>query len=415
MLFRSVTNGKVTSIIYSRNIRDIETLDYVDLSYGSEANPIIIRNAADFAKATGKATTTEISSYKEYYTDTEVSGRYRIVNNIEMTDIAQDAEDSGAIKLTTVKKVFRGLLDGNGFTISNISLGNSETTSDFGLFARLSGAVIMNLDLTVESVHNAQANIVGVLAGTAVNSRIISIKLSPANSSSGGESTAVQGHNIVGGVVGMLFGESLLSDISVSSVDVSSEGFTENKTIGTNKKYIDGDGEAIKSLRELVRDLDNGLSLSENVSNLSYAGAIAGFIDSYSSIDEGFVVYSTTKQVSEYDVVTVRVTDSANIYAEVAGGLFGYVGKSTLIYDATLSVNQNEALTTTGAAPSYIISKNLFAGGLVGENYGGLFAVSAKYADELQNLIEVGDNSDTVSENVYYKQNAGVERGQMSI
>lgn len=411
----AVTNGKVTSIIYSRNIRDIETLDYVDLSYGSEANPIIIRNAADFAKATGKATTTEISSYKEYYTDTEVSGRYRIVNNIEMTDIAQDAEDSGAIKLTTVKKVFRGLLDGNGFTISNISLGNSETTSDFGLFARLSGAVIMNLDLTVESVHNAQANIVGVLAGTAVNSRIISIKLSPANSSSGGESTAVQGHNIVGGVVGMLFGESLLSDISVSSVDVSSEGFTENKTIGTNKKYIDGDGEAIKSLRELVRDLDNGLSLSENVSNLSYAGAIAGFIDSYSSIDEGFVVYSTTKQVSEYDVVTVRVTDSANIYAEVAGGLFGYVGKSTLIYDATLSVNQNEALTTTGAAPSYIISKNLFAGGLVGENYGGLFAVSAKYADELQNLIEVGDNSDTVSENVYYKQNAGVERGQMSI
>ena len=411
----AVTNGKVTSIIYSRNIRDIETLDYVDLSYGSEANPIIIRNAADFAKATGKATTTEISSYKEYYTDTEVSGRYRIVNNIEMTDIAQDAEDSGAIKLTTVKKVFRGLLDGNGFTISNISLGNSETTSDFGLFARLSGAVIMNLDLTVESVHNAQANIVGVLAGTAVNSRIISIKLSPANSSSGGESTAVQGHNIVGGVVGMLFGESLLSDISVSSVDVSSEGFTENKTIGTNKKYIDGDGEAIKSLRELVRDLDNGLSLSENVSNLSYAGAIAGFIDSYSSIDEGFVVYSTTKQVSEYDVVTVRVTDSANIYAEVAGGLFGYVGKSTLIYDATLSVNQNETLTTTGAAPSYIISKNLFAGGLVGENYGGLFAVSAKYADELQNLIEVGDNSDTVSENVYYKQNAGVERGQMSI
>lgn len=405
----ATTNGRVTSIFYSRSIRDIDTLSYIDLSYGSAANPIILRNAADFAKATGKATSTEISSYKEYYNDREVTGRYRIVNNIEMTDIAQDAEDDGAVKLTTAKKTFRGLLDGNGFTISNISLGSSELVENFGLFARLDNAVIMNLDLTVESVHNTQANIVGVLAGTAVDSRILAIKLSPAGTSNEGESTAVQGHNVVGGVVGMMFGESYLSDISVSNVDVSSEGYTEGKTIDANKQYIEGkDDDTIKSLRYLVELLDNGIDLKSNVERLSYAGAIAGFIDIYSSSDEGFVSFSNNLEVGDYDVVTVRVSDSVNIYAEVAGGVFGYVGKSTLIYDASISINQNTALSTQGASPSYIISKNLFAGGLVGENYGGLFAVSASYEANLQKQIEESENS-------YYTSVGDVERGQMSI
>ncbi len=405
----ATTNGKVVSIFYSRSIRDVDTLSYVDLSYGSAANPIILRNAIDFAKATGKATSTEVSSYKEYYTDTEVSGRYRIVNNIEMTDIAQDAEDEGSVKLTTAKKTFRGLLDGNGFTISNISLGSSELVENFGLFARLDNAVIMNLDLTVESVHNTQANIVGVLAGTAVDSRILAIKLSPAGTSNEGQSTAVQGHNVVGGVVGMMFGESYLSDINVSNVDVSSEGFTEGKKIDANKLYIEGnEDETIKSLRNLVELLDNGIGLKSNVEKLSYAGAIAGFVDTYSNKDEGFVSFSNTLEVGDYDIVTVKVSNSVNIYAEVSGGIFGYVGKSTLIYDASISINQNTALSTQGASPSYIISKNLFAGGLIGENYGGLFAVSATYEDKLQKQIEEGENS-------YYSNPGDSERGQMSI
>lgn len=402
----ATTTGNVTSIFYSRNIRNADTLEYVDLSYGGENNPIIIRNAEDFAKATGNATLTgsEISAYKEYYTDTEVTGRYRLVNNIQMTEIAQDAEDEGTIKLTTSKKVFRGLLDGNGFTISDISLGSSESVENYGLFARLQNAVIMNLDLTVESVHNTQANVVGVLAGTALDSRILSITLSPSENDEEGASIAVQGHNIVGGVVGMILGESYLSDITVNDVDVSSESYEEGKTVGANDSYIEGG----KTLRSVVEDLDNGASLKDNVGRLSYAGAIAGFVDMYQNQDEGAVTFSTSREVSDFDVVTVRASDSVNVYAEVAGGLFGYVGKSTLVYDATVTINQNMELSTQGVNPSYIISKNLYAGGLIGENYGGLFAVSASYEENLQTEIETNENS-------YYNQNTSVERGQLSI
>lgn len=406
----ATTNGNVTSIFYSRGIRNADTLEYVDLSYGGEYNPIIIRNAEDFAKATGSTTVTgaEISSYKEYYTDTEVTGRYRIVNNIDMTEIAQDAEDAeGLVKLTTAEngKVFRGILDGNGFTISGISLGSSKEVENYGLFARLQNAVIMNLDITVESVHNTQANVVGVLAGTALDSRILSITLSPVQTGeSERASVAVQGNNIVGGVVGMMFGESYLSDITVNDVDVSSESYEEGKAVGDNDQKIDGD----RTLRSIVEDLDNGASFKENVSNLSYAGAISGLVDMYLSEDEAYVSFSTSREVSDFDIVTVRASNSVNVYAEVAGGLFGYVGKSTMIYDATVTINENMNLSTQDSTPSYIISKNLYAGGLVGENYGGLFAVSASYEQSLQADIDASQNS-------YYNNNTSVERGQLSI
>ncbi len=390
----AVTNGSVTSIFYNRSIIDADTMRSVDLSYGSDNNPIIIRSAYDFAMATGKAGATEISSYKEYYSDTEVFGNYRIVNNIDMSEIDQNSENDNSIKLQTTKKTFTGLLDGNGFTISNISLGSSEVAENFGLFAKLDGAVIMNLDLIVDSIHNSRANIVGTLAGTAVDSRIISISLSPVTTQTTSK-TSILGNNVVGGVVGMLFGESKMSDINVVDIDVYSAFYLSGKGVNSNE------GNVGSTLRGYA---SNGNSISTYVSRISYAGAIAGYVDIYDSLNAETVLFSSSLAVSDYDIVTVHVSDSVNIYGEVAGGLFGYVGNSTMVYDATLELDADMSLTK----PSYIISKNLFAGGLIGENYGGLFAVSASYASELQYTIEE-------TENGYYSGNTAAERGQQSI
>lgn len=390
----AVTNGSVTSIFYNKSIVDADTMRTVDLSYGSENNPIIIRSAYDFAMATGKAGATEISSYKEYYSDTEVFGNYRIVNNIDMSEIDQNSENENSIKLQTTKKTFTGLMDGNGFTISNINLGSSEVAENFGLFAKLDGAVIMNLDLIVDSIHNSRANIVGTLAGTAVDSRIISISLSPVTTQTSSK-TSILGNNVVGGVVGMLFGESKMSDINVVDIDVYSAFYLSGKGVNSNEDYV---GSTLRGYAS------NGNSISTYVSRISYAGAIAGYVDIYDSLNAESVLFSTSLEVSDYDIVTVNVSDSVNIYGEVAGGLFGYVGNSTMVYDATLELDADMALSK----PSYIISKNLFAGGLIGENYGGLFAVSASYAPELQDTIEEAENG-------YYNGNTAAERGQQSI
>ncbi|MBP3619527.1 MAG: hypothetical protein J6J24_02580 [Clostridia bacterium] len=388
---------KLTSVFYNKNILDVDEMRYIDLSYGSENNPIIIRNAYDFAVATGRATSKEISSYKEYYSDTEVFGHYRLVDDLDMAEIDQNEENDGGARLTTTEKLMKGVLDGNGFTITNINLGSNEEADNFGLFATMDNAVVMNLNLIVDSIHNSQALVVGGLAGTAVDSRIIAINLTPLETDSNNGHTSIQGKNIVGGVVGMLFGNSKLNDISIQDIEIYSAYYDENKNVNTNK------GRTGQDLRSKV---ETNSSLKNYVKELSYAGAVVGYADIYNPIDiyDEPIAFDASLDVVDYHLITIKVTNSVNIYGEVAGGLFGYVGDSTLVYDASITLNADGAKTT----PSYIIAKNLYSGGIVGENHGGLFAVSASYSDEIEEQIQT-------SENAYYNGNSGVERGQQSI
>ncbi len=378
-------------------LTDINTYRVLDFANGSINNPIIIRSAADFAKATGKAQETEISSYKQYYTNTTVFGTYRLVNDLDFSEIDQDVTGDNNIILTTTTKSFLGILDGNSFTISNISLGASTQVDNYGLFRELKDATIMNVDFKVTSVHNANANIVGALAGTAVNTRLIGLSLSPNDDRVDDESVqaiSILGNNIVGGVVGIVIGDSKLNDITVTDIDVASRYYDNSKTITYNDRYT-GD-----TLRELIY---NGSSLGSAVKYLSYAGGIAGYVDIYKYIGDDYVQYSTQTDLTDYNVVSIKALDSVDIYGEVAGGLFGYLGKSLMAYDLGIELDADMALNN----PSYITSKNLFAGGIVGESYAGLYAVYAKYSTTLQKTIEEG---------MYNYYNGGTsERGQLSI
>ena len=384
--------------LFYNTLTDYASYRQIDLSYGSINNPIIIRNADDFAKATGKAQELEISSYKKYYNDREVFGNYRLVNNIDFSEIDQNTDGTDDIKLTTTDKDFKGLIDGNSFTISNINLGGSASVENYGIFKRIvDNAVIMNLGLQVASVHNSNANIVGTLAGTVIDSRLISINLSPMERSDDEEIQAVSiaGYNIVGGLVGLVMGDSKLSDIQVTDIDVDSGYYSASKEVNGNKSYT---GVELRNLVEM------NSSLTSKVRFVSYAGGIAGYVDIYDSITDSFVRYSPSTQVTSYNIATIRVLNSVDIYGEVAGGLFGYIGESTLAYDLGLEINADMALNT----PSYITAKNLYAGGIVGENHGGLYAIYAEHTRELQDLIETNIYN-------YYNNSSTVERGQMSI
>lgn len=385
------------SLFYS-TLTDYSTRRLVDLSYGSLKNPIIIRDASDFALATGKAQEKEISSYKQYYTDTEVFGHYRIVSDIDFDDIDQNLEGAEELRLTTTTKTFSGILDGNAFTISNINLGSSSYVENYGLFARLNDASIMNLGLEVASVHNVNANIVGTLAGTMIDSRLSGIELSPIPTTSEEEevvSISIAGNNIVGGVVGIVLGNSKLSDIQVTDIDVASAYYDGSKEVGYNDRFT---GTNIRQITTI------GGSLMDAVDELSYAGAVSGYVDMFMSVNEESVAYSTTVVIPDFQVATIRVLSSVDIYGEVAGGIFGYLGSSTQAFDMGLELDANMNLTN----PSYITSKNLYAGGLVGESYGGLYAVYTEHIRTMQDTIEESMYS-------YYNGSQDVERGQMSI
>ena len=89
------------------------------------------------------------------------------------------------------------------------------------------------------------------------------------------------------------------------------------------------------------------------VETLSYAGAVSGYVDMFMSVNEESVAYSTTMVIPEFQVATIRVLSSVDIYGEVAGGIFGYLGSSTKAFDMGLELDANMNLTN----PSYITSK----------------------------------------------------------
>ena len=400
-------NEEEYSLFYS-TLRDYSTRAYVDLSYGSLNNPIMIRNSEDFAKATGKATDVEISSYKQYYNDYEVFGHYRFVSDIDFGTIDQNLDDNNAIRLTTTTKDFTGILDGNGFTIHNMSLESSSVVENYGLFARIKDGSIMNLGLEVASVHNGNASIVGTLAGTVIDSRLVGLTLNPVDARDEEDmlvAISIHGHNIVGGVVGAVFGNSKLSDIIIEDIDVAANYYNENKEVryepNGNGIVIPNDNLVGETLKMII---EAGGSLKGNISSLSYAGGLAGYVDIYQYEDEENVTYTGSVDYSSYDLSTIRIYNSINIYGEVAGGFVGYLSATTIGYDMGLELDADMGLTN----PSYITAKNLYAGGIVGESYGGLFACYAEYSRELQ---------DTIEKNMYSYYNGGttVERGQTSI
>lgn len=401
-------NEEEYSLFYS-TLRDYTTKVQIDLSYGSLRNPIIIKNAEDFAKATGKATEVEVSSYKKYYNDNEVFGHYRFVSDINFDGIDQNLDDDNDIKLTTTTKDFSGILDGNGFTIQNMILESLESAENYGLFARIDQGSVVNLGLEVASVHNGNANIVGTLAGTVIDSRLVGITLSLADSKDDEDALvaiSIHGNNIVGGLAGAVFGDSKISDVTISDIDVAANYYDVTKRVVF--QGFGGDGGVItpnENTGETLRGvIELGGSISSSVSSLSYAGGLAGYVDIYAYVGEEPKTYKGSVDYDDYDISTIRILNSINIYGEVAGGMVGYLSETTVGYDMGIELNADMGLSN----PSYITAKNLYAGGIAGESYGGIFASYAEYTRELQDSIEE-------NEYAYYNGTETVERGQTSI
>ena len=146
----------------------------------------------------------------------------------------------------------QGILDGNGMHMTGITLtgafaeeqeavGSSDTLSkkeEFGLFARLDGAVVKNLKLSFNEVSATEFSVVGSLAGVAVDSLILGID----NLS---ETTVVQGKNIVGGLIGLVIGDSqvqnITSNISARSTYRNAQNLDNAKLHTATINIVDGE------------------------------------------------------------------------------------------------------------------------------------------------------------------------------
>ncbi|MGN1162504.1 MAG: hypothetical protein ACI4T2_01050 [Christensenellales bacterium] len=335
--------------------------------YGSIQNPILIRSATEFNEVFG---TSKDDSIKKYFDQTpkQAFGNYRLINDIDLADLSLGGNETTTLSSTgysLMRKtdafgsvVGSGVLEGNAMTISNLDFSITDTDQTyFGLFASIkNGAVVKNLNLTVKEISASSVNYVGALAGYVENSKIINVSADIAQNQ---QIALVQGRNIVGGVVGAVAGTSELNNLSSS--------------ISAHSTYVDG-----KQINEVNRNGENFVQVA--VPNLpaegtglnatvSIAGGVAGAVFAKDINDSSNNNLAT---IDNAQVKKIKASGKFTISAKIAGGLIGYVGKTTYLHDAWLAISEGQNINAY---------ENGVAGGAVGLSYGKLSHIRIEHND----------------------------------
>lgn len=362
----------------------------INTALGSANNPILIADAEDFVEVTGTSISNNINSY---FNDYSIWGTYRLVSDIDLSTISE------SISLPSVTKAFSGTLYGNGFTISNLSIASERSGVSYGLFASMekrnassSSPLISNLNLEVDQVMAGDVSMVGSIAGYIKDSIIVSVEVIF------NEESTVTGLNFVGGLVGLSFGDSKIKNIVVTDPNVVADRFD----IANNNEYL-----TASTLATMRNNISNNLSISTSIGSAfmaemqrySYAGSVVGFADHFVSSLRAFNV----TQASDYSINNIRVSGIVYVQGQVAGGVFGLTGYQTHVRDAGIDITAS--MTSN---QSHIIATKYFAGGVIGQSFGGLSRIYSQYDSSTQDLIE---NNYTA----IFNGDATVERGATDI
>ena len=208
---------------------------------GTAEDPYQIANGAQLAYLASSVNSGETYTGKNFVLTANID-----LNGLPWTPIANSFSD--ALLGGANYRIFAGNFDGNGYTISKVSIG-SETTpfeSDvFGLFGATEGK-ISNLNLDTVSIHGVAkitsgyvigpaGGLVGYSAGSIENCHVTGLTMDM-NAQDGG----IAGAYWIGGLVGALDGTQLINECSVSG------SITENTGKGSIGGLIGELGKAAK-------------------------------------------------------------------------------------------------------------------------------------------------------------------------
>ena len=208
---------------------------------GTAEDPYQIANGAQLAYLASSVNSGETYTGKNFVLTANID-----LNGLPWTPIANSFSD--ALLGGSNYRFFAGNFDGNGYTISKVSIG-SETTpfeSDvFGLFGATEGK-ISNLNLDTVSIHGVAkitsgyvigpaGGLVGYSAGSIENCHVTGLTMDM-NAQDGG----IAGAYWIGGLVGALDGTQLINECSVSG------SITENTGKGSIGGLIGELGKAAK-------------------------------------------------------------------------------------------------------------------------------------------------------------------------
>ncbi len=364
----------------------------IDTYLGSSSNPILIADFQDFIEISGKSSSSYIQNY---YNDEMIWGNYRLVNDIDLSQLISSDE---SVVLPSTQKCFAGKLYGNGFDISGISIASESEGVTFGLFASMEGRngsipLVTNLNISIDQIIANGVVMVGGLAGYIKDSIIINVDFNFSDNAS------IEGLNFVGALSGFAFGNNIVKNISVVNPTLLANRYI----VGNLNDYLNLSG--LKSLREQAKNtLNYSTKISDNfvsmVKNYSFAGSVIGFVDNYNSDSTEFNI----NQSDNFSINNIRVSGIVNIKGQVVGGLFGLTGYQTNIRDIGITIEGSKSADKS----SNIVSTKYFAGGVIGQSFGSVSRAFAVHNTTIQNQIENNLSN-------FYNGNTSVERGVLDL
>ena len=302
-------------------------------SYGTKQNPYIINS---------------LESWNTYFTN-DTNSYFRIVKDIDFVSFGDNP--------STSTMTFKGNIQGNNMTLSNIMLYSTSSLESLGLFKNFESArdteienAVRNLTLTTTSIWASKTSSVGLLAGIVQDFNIYNITIDAPG-------VIMVGGNAVGGLAGVIAGEFDLDLI--------------NSNIGANSTRAS----TLYNYSILVSK-NNKKNALYNLGDVYYAGSVAGILDGYSLTS--FDVSSARSTNNKYYLVNnINVYDTITVIGDSVGAGFGFVGERVRVEN----INVNISGSLAGAQ---------YSAGVAGENRGIISNA----------VVNISDNAFAQSKNV---------------
>lgn len=307
---------------------------------------------------------------------------YRIISDISYNEFEGHS--------TNYDIIYAGILEGNGMSISDISLVSMDKQDNGGLFGQVGYSAnkkgsIKNLSVTASEVAFSNTANVGIIAGTLKYGYLYDITVAMQ-----GNSSTIAGLNFVGGIVGRAVTNFEMKDL-YSSTNVSAN-YSSN-----DYEYQENGGSIYSSsyAGSIAGFVGNGNVYNAHVSNVSsimggYAGFAYGGIGREANVSYTFVDVKTEAKIKAYhygglivggvagNLYYSYVSDNGNIetpfanipkIAKAAGGIAGIlrggkISNAIICQDFRVVSNENnQTINNVGGivglvqADDYTVSK----------------------------------------------------------
>jgi len=343
------------------------------------------------------------------------TGDYVLSNDIDFTGVDFEIPFPSG-------KNFSGSFDGQGYTLSNISITDINTYT--GVFGYISSGEITNVNLDQITIGTEELPLetttstrIGFVAGYVSSSSGIVSDINVTNSmmyfSSESKITTY-----VGGIVGEMRGE--LSNVTATdiSINVEESSYADTKIGGiVGLLYEDATLTEASVSGDINFDL-TGTNLGDDNDSFVYIGGVIGRNNATDTVDAVSNMYSTVDIDVNISYNTLEETEDA-AYALNIGGLIGLSAATVknAFYGGSIVVNQESTDFETNTYKQFNVAGLIgsYAGNIVLEGivrYGDASTITINVSDDVQlnfnQLIAKDFKSSAHIFGVYGTQNATI-------